>query len=111
MEASATALKTSAAIRTTPAAVKTAASTARTATATGVTAAFVLSEGWNWQECKTDDSRKCDERSAKTECAHNLYLSSNLGALFRAMTIFEEDDLYLMRFYCYARRCADAKSN
>jgi hypothetical protein len=63
--------------------VKPAATTMETAAA----AAAVLSECGIWQECKTDDSSKCDERSAKTECAHNLYLNSNLGAHFRESSL------------------------
>jgi hypothetical protein len=82
---SATTMETSAAaMKTASATVKTAAaSTMETAAAAAVTAAAVLSKRWIWRECKTDESSKCDERSAKTECAHNQYLFSNLGAHFR----------------------------
>jgi hypothetical protein len=54
--------------------MKTATAMKTAASAAAVTAAAVLSERWICCECKTDDSSKCDERSAKTECAHNLYL-------------------------------------
>jgi len=84
MEATAAAMKTGASTMETTASTTmetTASTTVETAaTASAVTAASVLSECWIWQECKTDESSKCDERSAKTECAHNLYLPSNLGA-------------------------------
>jgi hypothetical protein len=106
MEASASAVKTASAT-----AMKTAASTMGTAASTTVTAASLLSECWIWQECKTDDSSKRDERSAKTECAHNLYLPWNLGALSSDEPYLKRTALYFIRFYCYARGCADAKSN
>src|SRR6266446_7500442 len=84
MEASATA-----AVKTTTAtAMETAAAAAvRTASAAAVTAASVLSECGICCECKADESSKCDERCAKTECAHNLYLNSNLGAHFRESSL------------------------
>jgi hypothetical protein len=50
--------------------------------AAAVTASPVLSECGICQECKTDDRSKCDERSAKTECAHNLYLPLELESAF-----------------------------
>jgi hypothetical protein len=98
MQASAAAMKTAAmkaapasAVKTaSAAAVKTASTSTVKTTAAAVTAASVLSECWIWKERKTDDCRKCDERCAKTECAHNLYLPSNLGARLRATSLCEE---------------------
>jgi hypothetical protein len=61
--------------------METAASAMRTASsASAVTAATVLGEYRIWRECETDDSSKCDERYAKTECAHNLYLPLEPGS-------------------------------
>jgi hypothetical protein len=60
--------------------METAAAAVRAASASAVTAASVLSERWICCECETDDSRKCDEKSAKTECAHNLYLLLESGS-------------------------------
>jgi hypothetical protein len=77
MEASAAAVKATAstAMKTATATAMKAAATATMETAaTAVTAASVLSECGICCECKTDESSKCDQRSAKTECAHNLYL-------------------------------------
>ncbi len=85
----AAAIRSAATMEASTAAVKTAASTAmetaaaaavRTASAAAVTAASVLSECRICCECKTDESSKCDERSAKTECAHNLYLPLEPGS-------------------------------
>jgi hypothetical protein len=76
MEASAAAVKTAAST-----AMETAAAAAvRTASAAAVTAASVLSECGICCECKTDESSKRDERSAKTECGHSLYLPLESGS-------------------------------
>ena len=116
----ATAIRSTATMEASAAAVKTAASTAmetaaaaavRTASASAVTAASVLSECWICCECEADKSSKCDERSAKTECAHNLYLSLELGSALSRESVVEMAALYFMRFYCQARGCADSKSN
>jgi hypothetical protein len=85
MEASAAAVKTAASTAMeTAAATATetaAATTMRTAASTSaVTAAAVLSECGIYCECKADESSKCDERSAKTECGHNLYLLLEPGS-------------------------------
>ena len=90
VEASATAMKTAASstIETAASAMRTAAS----ASAAAVTAASVLSECGICCECKADDSSKCDERSAKTEGAHSLYLPSRTWErTFERLACWEKD--------------------
>jgi hypothetical protein len=78
------------------------ASTMKTASApaAAVTASRVLSECGICQECKTDDRSKCDERSAKTKCAHNLYLALELGSALSREPIVKRTAPYFIRFYC-----------
>jgi hypothetical protein len=81
------------------------------APAAAVTASPVLCECGICQECKTDNRSKCDERSAKTDCAHNLYLPLELGSALSREPIVKSRAPYFIRFYCQARGCADAMSN
>ena len=90
MEASAATMKTASAPT-----MKTA-----SAPAAAVTASPVLSECGICQECKTDDRSKCDERSAKTECAHVLYLALELGSALSREPIVKRTAPYFIRFYC-----------
>jgi hypothetical protein len=90
--------------------METAASAVRTASASAVTATSVLSECGICCECKADESSKCDERSAKTECAHNLYLPLELGSALSRESAVEMAVLSFMRFLCQARGCADSES-
>src|SRR4029077_7667262 len=98
MEASASTMKTASAatMTTAPAATMKTASSA----AAAVTAPPMLSECGICQECKTDDRSKCDERSAKTDCAHNLYLPLELGSALSREPIVKRTAPYFMRFYC-----------
>jgi hypothetical protein len=70
------------------------------APAAAMTAPPVLSECGICQECKTDDRSKCDERSAKTDCAHNLYLPLELGSALSREPIVKRTAPYFIRFYC-----------
>jgi hypothetical protein len=114
METSAAAVKTSACTAMETAATSTmetaAAAAVRTASASAVTAASMLSECGICCECKADESSKCDERCAKTECAHNQYLPLEPGSALSRESVVEMATLYFMRFYCQARGCADSKS-
>jgi len=79
------------------------ASTMKTASASTMKTApapAVLSECGICQECKTDDRSKCDERSAKTDCAHNLYLPLELGSALSREPIVKRTAPYFIRFYC-----------